>query len=165
MPVDVPKTAAERRRLAAALPPLGEADARAISAFIEAAWAEHGLARHTQDAYRRDLEQLARWRNGAAPTAGNWGCESTVGTPPTKYVSSITTDDNGVITVTANNFDDPTINGKSITLTPYVSEDTAMTTATDMGKPVYKWVCGPSATGIPAKFLPGSCRGAAAAAP
>ena len=66
MPVDVPKTAAERRRLAAALPPLGEADARAISAFIEAAWAEHGLARHTQDAYRRDLEQLARWRNGAA---------------------------------------------------------------------------------------------------
>lgn len=102
---------------------------------------------------------------GAAPTAGNWGCESTVGTPPTKYVSSITTDDNGVITVTADNFDDGTIDGKSITLTPYVSDTTAMTTATDMGKPVYKWVCGPSATGIPAKFLPGSCRGAAAAAP
>lgn len=100
---------------------------------------------------------------GAAPAAGNWGCESTAGTPPTKYVQSITTDGNGVITVTADNFDDATIDGKSITLTPYVSEDTAMTTADDMGKPVYKWVCGPSAGGIPAKFLPGSCRGAAAA--
>jgi integrase/recombinase XerD len=56
---------ADRRRLARALPALREADARAISGFIDAAWAEHGLARQTQDAYRRDLEQLARWRDGA----------------------------------------------------------------------------------------------------
>ena len=58
-------TTADRRRLAHALPSLRDADARAISSFIEAAWAEHGLARQTQDAYRRDLEQLARWRDGA----------------------------------------------------------------------------------------------------
>ena len=58
-------TTADRRRLAHALPSLRDADARAISTFIEAAWAEHGLARQTQDAYRRDLEQLARWRDGA----------------------------------------------------------------------------------------------------
>ncbi|MCA0196891.1 MAG: site-specific tyrosine recombinase XerD [Proteobacteria bacterium] len=64
MGATVSQTAADRRRLARALPPLREADARAISRFIEAAWAEHGLARQTQDAYRRDLEQLARWRNG-----------------------------------------------------------------------------------------------------
>ncbi|AKC87253.1 site-specific tyrosine recombinase XerD [Pseudoxanthomonas suwonensis] len=60
-----PRTAADRRRLAHRLPALREADARAIGRFIDAAWAEHGLARQTQDAYRRDLEQLARWRDGA----------------------------------------------------------------------------------------------------
>ena len=38
-------TTADRRRLAHALPSLRDADARAISSFIEAAWAEHGLAR------------------------------------------------------------------------------------------------------------------------
>ncbi|KAF1686586.1 site-specific tyrosine recombinase XerD [Pseudoxanthomonas broegbernensis] len=61
----VPGTAADRRRLAHGLPPLREADARAIGRFVEAAWAEHGLARQSQDAYRRDLEQFARWRDGA----------------------------------------------------------------------------------------------------
>ena len=65
MVADAPNTTADRRRLAQALPPLGEVDARAIGRFIEAAWAEHGLARQTQDAYRRDLELLARWRDGA----------------------------------------------------------------------------------------------------
>lgn len=65
MPRDTPSTAADRRRLAGRLPALRDADARAIGRFIDAAWAEHGLARQTQDAYRRDLEQLARWRDGA----------------------------------------------------------------------------------------------------
>ncbi|WP_372015951.1 site-specific tyrosine recombinase XerD [Pseudoxanthomonas sp. 10H] len=59
------RSIADRRRLARALPPLRDDDARAIARFIEAAWAEHGLARQTQAAYRRDLEQLARWRDGA----------------------------------------------------------------------------------------------------
>ena len=59
-------TAADRRRIVQALPPLREPDAAAIARFIDAAWAEHGLARQTQHAYRRDLELLARWRDGAA---------------------------------------------------------------------------------------------------
>ena len=59
-----PRTPAERRQEAMALPPLGEADARAIARFLDAAWAERGLARPSLDAYRRDLELLARWRNG-----------------------------------------------------------------------------------------------------
>jgi integrase/recombinase XerD len=58
-------TTADRRQLARGLPVLRDMDARAIARFIDAAWAEHGLARQTQDAYRRDLEQLARWRDGA----------------------------------------------------------------------------------------------------
>lgn len=48
-----------------AMPPLREADAIAIERFLEAVWAESGLARLTLDSYRRDLEGFARWREGA----------------------------------------------------------------------------------------------------
>ena len=58
-------TPAERRELARALPPLRDADAAAIAAFIETIWAEDGLAKQTQASYRRDLEGFARWRDGA----------------------------------------------------------------------------------------------------
>lgn len=53
---------ADRRRLARALPPLAEADALAIERFIDATWAEHGLSAATLEAYRRDLQGLARYR-------------------------------------------------------------------------------------------------------
>ncbi len=53
---------AERRQLAHAQPPLAAADARLIDAFLDASWAEHGLARATLASYRRDLAGLARWR-------------------------------------------------------------------------------------------------------
>jgi integrase/recombinase XerD len=36
-------------------------DARLIERFIERVWAEDGLADRTLEAYRRDLQQLARW--------------------------------------------------------------------------------------------------------
>ncbi len=47
------------------MPALRDIDADAIAAFIDAAWAEQGLAKQTQDSYRRDLEGFARWRDGA----------------------------------------------------------------------------------------------------
>jgi integrase/recombinase XerD len=47
-----------------ALPPLPDADAAAINAFLDAIWAESGLSRQTLDSYRRDLEGCARWREG-----------------------------------------------------------------------------------------------------
>ena len=58
-------TPAERRMRAQSLPPLRDADAAAIHDFIEAIWAEAGLAKQTQASYRRDLEGFARWRDGA----------------------------------------------------------------------------------------------------
>jgi integrase/recombinase XerD len=58
-------TPAERRMRAQALPPLHDADAAAIHDFVEAIWAESGLAKQTQASYRRDLEGFARWRDGA----------------------------------------------------------------------------------------------------
>lgn len=59
-------TPADRRKLAQALPPLAEADALAIERFIDAIWAEQGLAAASLAAYRRDLEGLARFRPGLA---------------------------------------------------------------------------------------------------
>lgn len=56
---------AERRRRAQQRPPLQAADARVIERFLDRFWAEHGVARHTLESYRRDLEGLARWRDGA----------------------------------------------------------------------------------------------------
>ena len=94
------------------------------------------------------------------PGAGEWGCESSTGT--TKYVGSISTDDAGVVTVTASTAADlPTdVQGAAIELVPYADDTTAITN-TDVGVTVFKWVCGPASTGtaMPAKFLPGSCRG------
>lgn len=59
-------TPSERRSQALALPPLRDADAAVIHAFIETIWAESGLAKQTQASYRRDLEGFARWRDGAS---------------------------------------------------------------------------------------------------
>ena len=67
-------TPAERRTRAMRLPPLRDADARAIDGFIDAWWAESGAARQTLDSYRRDLQGFARWRDrgdiAAAARAG-----------------------------------------------------------------------------------------------
>lgn len=57
-------TPAERRQLIQSLPPLQADDHSRITRYLDAAWAEHAHARATLDSYRRDLEGLARWRDG-----------------------------------------------------------------------------------------------------
>ncbi len=64
-PMSATATPAERRQLVQHLPPLRDEDNRAIQRFLDTVWAEQGLARATLDSYRRDLEGLARWRDGA----------------------------------------------------------------------------------------------------
>ena len=58
-------TPADRRQQAMQLPPLRDADARAIEAFLDTWWAESGAAKQSLASYRRDLEGFARWRDGA----------------------------------------------------------------------------------------------------
>ena len=92
--------------------------------------------------------------------ANGWGCEST--SASSKYVSSVTTDDKGVITVTATGFNDAAIDTMTVSLVPYHDATTPKNPATSghVGSPIFQWKCGPGATnGMPAKFLPGSCRG------
>jgi type IV pilus assembly protein PilA len=96
------------------------------------------------------------------PSAGQWGCEVSSASG-SKYVQQVDTSADGKITVTARGFNDPTIDGNTVDLVPYVDAagtDT-MDHTNDVGKPIAMWKCGPGAAGVgvPAKFLPGSCRG------
>jgi type IV pilus assembly protein PilA len=99
----------------------------------------------------------------SAPGADGWGCEAGAGTSnasvTTKYVASIRTDANGVVTVTAQSFGDTQIDGKKVTLIPLASAGTAAVWATNVGSGLFGWTCGGTGTDIPPKFLPGSCRG------
>ena len=58
-------TAADRRRAHHRLPPLHPEDAAVIEQFLDALWAERGLAKASLTAYRADLQGLARWLRGA----------------------------------------------------------------------------------------------------
>lgn len=57
-------TPADRRQYIRNLPPLVDADGVAIERFLDAIWAEHGLAQATLAAYRSDLQALARQHPG-----------------------------------------------------------------------------------------------------
>ncbi len=109
---------------------------------------------------RTGITEVYQTSSATTITGGNWGCEST--TQLSKYVASVGTDDNGVVTVTAQNFGDSLIDGQKIVLTPYHTDSVAKLTSTSghLGSPVYKWTCKPADTnGIPPKYLPASCRG------
>ena len=59
--MSTPRTPAERRARSQARAPLQAEDAALIDGFLDQLWAEQGLSRHSLDAYRRDLQGLARW--------------------------------------------------------------------------------------------------------
>jgi type IV pilus assembly protein PilA len=92
------------------------------------------------------------------PGANNWGCEASLST--SKYVTSIVTDDNGKVTITAQNIGDG-VNGNRVTLVPLIGQGSAATVANDLSKQLWGWRCGSpdDGTNILPKFLPGSCRG------
>jgi type IV pilus assembly protein PilA len=79
-----------------------------------------------------------------------------------KYVSSISADANGVITVVGNHEalrGNTSASANSISLTPLQTGNTAVNGSTDGGKPIASWRCGPAATnGLPVKYLPASCK-------
>ena len=100
--------------------------------------------------------------SGATMTANNWGCEANAdgtGSAPSKYVKSVATGADGqVIVTTTDAFNDADINGKAITLTPYVNGAVA-TVAANASQQVTEWKC-TTKTGDDTlkKYLPGSCK-------
>ncbi len=108
---------------------------------------------------RTTISEVYQTGTLSAVAANAWGCESASQT--SKYVASVATDLNGVITVTAATGIDATgVDGKTIILTPYnATGSTAMVySGATGGVQVGSWKCGPGAGFLP-KFLPGSCRG------
>jgi type IV pilus assembly protein PilA len=95
---------------------------------------------------------------GTAPGIDGWGCGENSST--TKYVSAVNTDANGAITVTTQNFGDPLIDGKKITLAPMDGAAVpAPLTVAAIPTQVASFKCAPSAANpVPAKYLPGSCK-------
>jgi type IV pilus assembly protein PilA len=112
-------------------------------------------------------EAVQTMNTTAVGTVNGWGCEANTGgagANPTKFVKSVTTSADGVITVTP----DPAALGTTfvaadiLTLTPY--KDTAETTpivvsaaTKDQGSQIAAWKCA-GATAAIQKYLPGSCR-------
>jgi type IV pilus assembly protein PilA len=85
-------------------------------------------------------------------------CES----QSSQYVSSLSVDGNGVITVVGN---PTTLRGSTsatanaISLTPMQTGTTKLVGTTDGGKSIASWRCGPAATnGLELKYLPSSCK-------
>ena len=112
-------------------------------------------------ACRTTITEVYQTSTTSVPAAASWGCESVVGSAPSKYVAGVTTDANGKVTVTtaAGVWGDSTIDTKTIDLTPYKDATTPMA-ASMVGVTVFQWKCGPgSANPVPVTFLPGSCRG------
>ncbi len=101
----------------------------------------------------------------SAPAANNWGCESTSST--SKYVTSVSTDANGAVSVKVSS--DPSlpaaIMGDTLTLVP--ADSAGANVKPPVGSvQIYKWVCGATAGSLTpltdsalSKYLPGSCRG------
>lgn len=91
-------------------------------------------------------------RNGLAPGANGWGCENS---PPTKFVASVVTDANGVITATATN--DAELYGAAgmtLVLTPYIGAATATVAA--IPDTITEFRC--STTVAMRKWAPGPCK-------
>jgi type IV pilus assembly protein PilA len=94
------------------------------------------------------------------PAANGWGCENSTG-GASKYVNTVTTDANGVITVLLSAAADlKDANAKTIQLVPADASGTALVASTSLGSTqVGSFKCGPGATnGIDPKYLPGSCK-------
>jgi type IV pilus assembly protein PilA len=93
------------------------------------------------------------------PGANGWGCESSTG-QASKYVQTVVTDDDGMITVTTSAATDlKDAASTTIKLVPAQSDGTPLTAASIGTTQVGTFLCGPgSVTGIPPKYLPGSCK-------
>ena len=111
---------------------------------------------------RNSITEVVQTNSSTAlPAANTWGCEAnptdatTAGSNPTKYVRSIVTSAAGVITITSTTASDlKDAGGTTITMTPLNGSGTGITVS---DKIVASWKCAPGT--MPAKYLPGSCRG------
>jgi type IV pilus assembly protein PilA len=97
---------------------------------------------------------------GVTVGANGWGCEAnsggTAASAPTKYVLSVLTNADGLITVTTTASPDlKDAASKTLTLTPRDSTGTTLTVAS-IPIQVSSFLCAPGT--MPPQYLPGSCK-------
>jgi type IV pilus assembly protein PilA len=101
------------------------------------------------------------YQSGPASTIppNGWGCEYG-GTTATKYVANVNTSNNGNVSATVQGVS-VSVNGSVVTLTPLASANVTATVITGSSMALFGWRCGSTTDGttVPAKYLPGSCRG------
>jgi type IV pilus assembly protein PilA len=102
---------------------------------------------------RTSITEVYQSRSQASMAANSWGCEST--TSSSRYVASVTTDQDGGITATAQGIG-AGIDGNVVTMFPADSSGSKLTYSA--GTPINRWICGGAGTTIEPKYLPGSCR-------
>ena len=111
---------------------------------------------------RTSVSEVYQSGTSVAAVANGWGCEiTTTGTGGTKYVATIVTSKDGLVTVTTTGFGNTNIDGKLVTLAP-LSAAATLAVGTSAGTvTLYGWRCGATVDGtnVPSKYLPGSCRG------
>ena len=114
---------------------------------------------------RTTIQEAADTGLRADPTENGWGCgeKGSGNASSSQYVQEITTDENGVITVVAQNIKAGTngVDGKKITLTPFRDDakQHPMEKANFVAPnnvPVKGWVCNFDGQ---KKYTPSSCRG------
>lgn len=120
------------------------------------------------------ISEAAMVGMSTAPSGGDFGCEQgSENEPVSQYVQSVTTDANGVITITAreisqltsdnddgDNDDGTTTSNNKVEFVPYTDADeNSKVTDFTSGNPIKAWKCqAPSSNGIPAGYLPASCK-------
>ena len=97
----------------------------------------------------------------ASPGPNGWGCEQG-GSTATKYVSSVTTSADGVISATAQNIS-TSVDGLVVTLVPLAlpAPGTPAVFTVDSSQLLSGWRCGSTVDGtsVLPRYLPSSCRG------
>ena len=112
---------------------------------------------------RTTISEVYQTGNSASPPGSNgWGCEQTTANGSSKYVSTVTTSADGLITVLLGT--DPSLGaatGQTLTLSPRNSAGSALTVSNIGSAQVYQWRCGNTTDGTSStlsKYLPGSCK-------
>lgn len=114
-------------------------------------------------ACRTAISEASQTGFSTTPTANSFGCDEDTTGPVSQYVNTVTTDANGVITVTARNISQLGTN-VSMEFVPYSDANkTTASVAADFVSaslnPIKGWKCQTSSTnGIETKYLPSSCR-------
>jgi type IV pilus assembly protein PilA len=108
---------------------------------------------------RTTITEMFQAGASTVPGPNGWGCEL-AGTQATRYVAGVSTSGDGAVTATVRSIS-TAVNNSIVTLAPLATSAALASMAADSPQTLFGWRCGSNADGtnVPAKYLPGSCRG------